>query len=1043
MGTGTTERGPLHHPVAVLAIVAVAYFVTGRLGLLLAIAPGYATAVWLPSGIALASVLLYGYRVWPGIMLGSFLVNVGTSFDATSTTAILKSLSLAASIGLGAAVQAMAGAFLVRRFVGFPTPLYDVRDVAKFMALGGPVGCLLNATWSVTTLLVGGLISWASYPFSWWTWWVGDTMGVLTITPLVLIFAAEPRSVWRRRRLSVALPLGITFAVVVALFVFASNREVERIKGEFERRSAALANAFEKSVDGSLEVLYSIRSFYATSPKVDRQAFRMLVQRALSRHPELQALSWDVRVPDAKRAAYEQAARRDGYPAFQITEWTAQGQMVRAAQRPEYVVVSYIEPYEGNESSLGYDLSSAPGRRGALNRARDTGDPGATGRITLVQDTDRHFYLMVFQPIYENGLPHDTVEERRRNVQGYATGVFRISDMVEASLKGVEREDIELRLHDETAPPSERLLYGPRLTAKWGEGGSTSHVDGEGPAGLQWATTLDVAGRRWALRFSPTLEYLAAQRTWYTWAVLASGLLFIGLLGALLLVVTGHAARIEPLVVERTAELQQANAEMAREIAARKRIEDEVQRQRDFALQVMDAMGQGLIVTDSQSRFEYVNPAYARMLGYAPESLLGQFLVDVTPPEDHGSLAEPRAVRRAGQTTTHETRLRRRDGSVVHTLVTSVPRLRDGQVVGAIEVITDLTERKNAEEILASSEARQRALLSAIPDLIFRIRSDGTYLDYKAEHASDLAVPPEAFLGKTIAEVSPELAPQAMAHVERSLRTGQTEVFEYQLMVNGRPRDFEARIVASGNDEVVAICRDITVRLAADRVKAEFLLMVSHELRTPLTSILGALGLLADGTLGVIPKDGQEMLEIAVANADRLARIVDDVLDLERIRLDRFRMTKEVRDAWTLVVLATDAMRSLAAKGGVTLSPSGQPIQVWADGDRVIQVLSNLIGNAIKFSPRDATIWLTVERQDGQALFRVRDQGRGIPPDRLERIFERFEQVYDSDLRRQGGLGLGLFICRAIVEQHGGRIWAESTPGAGSTFSFSLPLPRS
>src|SRR5437867_9700079 len=172
--------------------VAAGYFVAGKLALLLAIPPGYATAVWPAAGIALAGVLVWGNGVWPGILLGSFFVNIGASFDPT---AIWKSIAVAAGIGAGAAMQAVAGAFLVRRYVGVPHPLDSERSVLKFLGLGGPVSCLVNATVAVSCLVLAGIIPLGNAAFSWWTWWVGDTIGVVIFAPLTLIGIGEPRGV--------------------------------------------------------------------------------------------------------------------------------------------------------------------------------------------------------------------------------------------------------------------------------------------------------------------------------------------------------------------------------------------------------------------------------------------------------------------------------------------------------------------------------------------------------------------------------------------------------------------------------------------------------------------------------------------------------------------------------------------------------------------------------------------------------------------------------------------------------------------------------
>jgi len=235
--------------------------------------------------------------------------------------------------------------------------------------------------------------------------------------------------------------------------------------------------------------------------------------------------------------------------------------------------------------------------------------------------------------------------------------------------------------------------------------------------------------------------------------------------------------------------------------------------------------------------------------------------------------------------------------------------------------------------------------------------------------------------------------------------------------------------------------RDVTERREVDRMKDEFISVVSHELRTPLTAIRGSLGLLAAGKAGDIPQRGQRMLEIAVQNTDRLIRLINDILDIERIESGKVAMEPGPVNAAELAQGAAEVMLLMAERAGVELYVWAEPLQLVADADRLLQVLTNLISNAVKFSPSGTAVEITVEPVDGEAVFRVSDHGRGIPADRLESIFERFQQVDSSDSRQKGGTGLGLAICRSIVGQHGGRIWAESVPGEGSTFSFTLPLP--
>ncbi len=237
----------------------------------------------------------------------------------------------------------------------------------------------------------------------------------------------------------------------------------------------------------------------------------------------------------------------------------------------------------------------------------------------------------------------------------------------------------------------------------------------------------------------------------------------------------------------------------------------------------------------------------------------------------------------------------------------------------------------------------------------------------------------------------------------------------------------------------VAVFRDVTHRHEVDRMKDEFVSVVSHELRTPLTSIRGSLGLLAGGVLGELPVKGQRMLEIAVDNTDRLIRLINDILDIERIQSGAVVFQKQHCEAAELIAETLRIVVPLARDAGVDVGLAKVDGAVWGDADRLIQTLTNLVSNAVKFSPPGGAVTLSAERANGEVRFRVMDEGRGIPTDRLETIFDRFAQVDASDSRQKGGTGLGLAICRSIVEQHGGRIWAESGAGPGSTFSFTIP----
>jgi PAS domain S-box-containing protein len=238
----------------------------------------------------------------------------------------------------------------------------------------------------------------------------------------------------------------------------------------------------------------------------------------------------------------------------------------------------------------------------------------------------------------------------------------------------------------------------------------------------------------------------------------------------------------------------------------------------------------------------------------------------------------------------------------------------------------------------------------------------------------------------------------------------------------------------------VVVFRDVTERRAIDKLKSEFVSTVSHELRTPLTSIRGALGLLSSGLLGPIAEKGQRMLEIAVSNTDRLVRLINDILDLERIESGRVEVTQGFVDAQAVMDQAREGLQSIAESAGVRIVAEPVAGSLWGDSDRINQTLTNLIGNAIKFSPANTTVTLSGTAGATDFTFCVADQGRGVPEDKLSLIFQRFSQVDASDSRDKGGSGLGLAISQSIVVAHGGHIWAEKNEPAGTRVQFTIPL---
>ncbi|MBF2028690.1 MAG: PAS domain S-box protein [Oscillatoriales cyanobacterium C42_A2020_001] len=554
-----------------------------------------------------------------------------------------------------------------------------------------------------------------------------------------------------------------------------------------------------------------------------------------------------------------------------------------------------------------------------------------------------------------------------------------------------------------------------------------------------------------------------------------------------------------------------------------------------------------------------------------------------------------------------------------------------GNLVSGLSFAQDITDRTQIEATLRETEARNRAILHAIPDLITLYTAEGTYIAPIQRNMTYDAIADTNLVGKSISELlPPDIADLQLRATEHVLKTGEIQVFEQEIWVRGTLQYEEVRVVPFGEEAVLIIVRDISDRKRSeierelaeealrnseeqirqafedaaigmavvgldgrflrvsrslcdivgyreeellartfqdithpddlttdldyseqmvsgelctyqlekryihkqgyivwvlvnvslvkdrnnqplyfvsqiqdisdrhelDRIKNEFISIVSHELRTPLTAIRGALGILETGVLDNEPATAKQMLHVALNNSERLVRLVNDILDLERLESGKIQLAMELCEVTDLLMQAVESVQAIVTQAAISIEVTPLQAKILAAPDAIVQTLTNLIGNAIKFSNPGNTIWVTAEAWDGRKveekdgrgdgddcqnskfgaadspeakihnsptpqsailnsqtlhpiphtpsptsyiLFSIKDQGRGIPPEKLESIFGRFQQVDVSDSRDKGGTGLGLAICKSIVHQHGGKIWVESVLNRGSTFYFTLP----
>ena len=367
----------------------------------------------------------------------------------------------------------------------------------------------------------------------------------------------------------------------------------------------------------------------------------------------------------------------------------------------------------------------------------------------------------------------------------------------------------------------------------------------------------------------------------------------------------------------------------------------------------------------------------------------------------------------------------------------------------------DVTEQHEAEEALHMAMRQRELILESVGDGIYGIDLEGRLTFINEAGARALGYSPEQLASRDVHEIIHHSHADGTPYsritspILQGMRRQETvrmrdEVF-WRADGSSIPVEYTASpLIEDGRvTGMVVAFQDISERRRLEKMKDEFISTVSHELRTPLTSLRGSLGLISSGALEKRPEKHQQMVEMAIVNCDRLVRLVNDILDFDKVEKGRLPLRRVPVEAVDLLRRTADIAQIAASQSRMSFRIEAVPALVMADEDRVVQVLSELVSNAIKFSSPETIIRLSAQpASDREVCFAVEDQGQGIPREKLDHIFNRFQQGDASDTRAMGGTGLGLALCRSIVEQHGGQIWAESALGQGSRFLFTLPAAR-
>ena len=954
-------------------ILAVAYALGGWLAHLVAPDSGFPSLIWLPSGLALGVLICRGDRLWGGIWLGGAVINTGLQYLAGVEPG--NALLTGIAIGGGAALQAVLGARLVRRFCGAQPPLDSPTTVWPFLGLAALLATTVSATVGVGTLAFGGGLPKPLLFHTWLAWWAGDALGIVLVTPIVLAFLAAPQEIWRRRRVSLVIPLLSAIVVVSIAYIAIGRYETGRQRAEFERRAAQHAATLQAQLKFVLEAPATITDFYAVHGPFTRQEFEALAARQHARHQGVQALLW---VPAASLAA----------------QW--------------------VFPPAGNDRLSGLDLARIDAVAEVMARSRKIRGVSVSGRLPWpIEDTGDT--VLSLSPIHWAPAGHADMR-----FQGFVVVVAHLGDLVMLALPGLQEEGIAVAVEDLSAAQSPAMLW---RSPGFKTGAAFVHTSG-----------LELGGRHWRLSLVTQSDSILLRQSANAWLVYLGGLGFSLLLSSFLLVITGYSARAERLVVERTSELESTRnaAEKASKllheavgsIAQGFTIYDENDRlvvcneaylniyedSRDLIVpgntfeeivrkgaergQYQAAVGRvGSWVAERVKQHQQANgKVLEQQLGdgrwlmiveyRTPSGYIAGNRIDITPIKQAAAQIEDRNAQLDVLFSLSP------DGFVAFD--------RNGVVKFANPAFYDMTGIA-AEEIVGHDEDR---LIQAL-----RARQQAS----------------ESFAG--------------FAHLYTS--EGERKTLSLNLDLS-HPRSLQVVGVLSEASSVSRILyfRDVTREVEINRMKSEFLSHAAHELRTPMTSILGFSELMLVKQFDAVRQ--REILETIHRQTKWLVNILNELLDLARIEARRGKDFQIVEvDLVSLVREASVGLSFDRQCWPVRLNLPEEPACVRGDSAKLRQAVINILGNAQKYSPEGGAIDVGIRYRDGYFGVEVADRGLGMTPEQLKNYGERFWRADASG--KTPGTGLGISIVKEIAELHGGRLEVASEYGVGTRVTIWLP----
>ena|GEM_PF-1193856 len=534
-----------------VSILTLAYVVLGAFGLMLAPPPGNASPVFPAAGLALAAALVFGNRALFGVWLGALTIHLVIAWLDNSLGWV--SFLFAVAMASGASLQAWGGRRLIIHFQGEQwRTLENERSIFSFLALGGPLPCLISSSVGVVCLFLLGRLDKSGYFVTWWAWYVGDVLGVLIGAPVALSLLIRSDDLWAERRRRLMVPMLLVLALVGGALLGVARWERETQSAQLAAEGQTLAREISQRLVAHHEALLALRRFIEVTPKIKADQFAYFIEATLRDDPDIFALSYNPYVRGQQRQSFEQEmAIQTAIPGYRITQRDEQNRFVSASEKDEYVPVGLIGPMPANLPALGYDINAEPLRHDAIQRAIASGGTAVTAPLRLVQESKEGAGILILSPVHSRGSD-GVARSDKASLTGFAAVVIKVDEMVGIATRGHLAPGLQFHLDDPAAEPSKSLLY------------QSAAIESKLLDEWKWQTTIAVGDRTWEITLLPSEAYFQQQRHWTSWVVGVIGLLFATLLQILMLGMTGRTVTIQRKVEAQTAEIRGKNAELDR-----------------------------------------------------------------------------------------------------------------------------------------------------------------------------------------------------------------------------------------------------------------------------------------------------------------------------------------------------------------------------------------------------------------------------------------------------------------------------------------------